>query len=452
MIRFKDPDADTYAWARVINVFNSGMGVDNSIGTATGRTVTGKGAITLDASIPNGYDIDVIYPPFNRIFDYPTKTTLESFLRNRQDFSIKYDYVTRTWDVDDRLNNQQVSVQSPVIQDPVNSAFPGSFTRDDPESWLIYVHYDASVDRYTINYRTSRYTFTSNNTVFSNISNEYVLDEQSRKKNRDTVEIINTQNNQTFKWFVAGYALDNNKQTNYNKILLSIVDVNNDDRPDAPDIFQNMSSSLTMTSQDLRFEWTHKPDTNQIIDPSFTNIIDVFCLTTDYDVNYRRWLTDTTGNVEQPFPPTTAELKQLFYNLDDYKAMSDRVIYRPAKYRTIFGEKSNLQDRAKFQVVRIPGTNITDSEIRNRIVEAIGEYFALANWDFGENFYFTELSAYIHNQLVGYISSIVIVPVDAESEFGSLFQISTKTDEILIPDIGVDNIDIVDSASNLGNN
>jgi hypothetical protein len=132
--------------------------------------------------------------------------------------------------------------------------------------------------------------------------------------------------------------------------------------------------------------------------------------------------------------------------------MSDRVIYRPAKYRTIFGEKSNLQDRAKFQVVRIPGTNITDSEIRNRIVEAIGEYFALANWDFGENFYFTELSAYIHNQLVGYISSIVIVPVDVESEFGSLFQISTRTDEILIPDIGVDNIDIVDSASNLGNN
>ena len=109
------------------------------------------------------------------------------------------------------------------------------------------------------------------------------------------------------------------------------------------------------------------------------------------------------------------------------------------------------QDKAKFQVVRIPGTNITDSEIRNRIVEAINEYFALANWDFGENFYFTELSAYIHNQLVGYISSVVIVPVDAESEFGSLFQISTRTDEILIPDIGVDNIDIVDSADNLGN-
>ena len=452
MIRFKNPGALEYVWARVTNISNHGMGIDNSIGTATGRTVTGQGAITLDATVPDGYNIDVIYPAFTRLFDGPTKTTLESFLRNRQDFSIKYDYITRTWDVDDRLNNQQVSAQSPAIADPVNQAFPGDFTRDDPDSWLIYVDYNASVDRYTINYRTSRYTFTSNNTVFSNISNEYVLDEQSRKKNRDTVDIIDTATNVKYNWFVAGYALDNNKQTDYNKILLSIVDVNNDDRPDAPDIYNSMASAFDITNSDLRFEWTHKPDTNQIIDPSFTNIIDVFCLTTDYDVNYRQWLTDTTGNVEQPFPPTTAELKQLFYNLDDYKAMSDRVIYRPARYRTIFGEKSNTQDKAKFQVVRIPGTNITDSEIRNRIVEAINEYFALANWDFGENFYFTELSAYIHNQLVGYISSVVIVPVDAESEFGSLFQISTRTDEILIPDIGVDNIDIVDSADNLGNN
>ena len=31
-----------------------------------------------------------------------------------------------------------------------------------------------------------------------------------------------------------------------------------------------------------------------------------------------------------------------------------------------------------------------------QVIEAVNEYFDVANWDFGETFYYTELSAYIH--------------------------------------------------------
>ena len=52
--------------------------------------------------------------------------------------------------------------------------------------------------------------------------------------------------------------------------------------------------------QNLRFEWTHSPDYNELIDPSFTNLIDVFTLSTTYDTKFRAYLKDTTGQVSMP--------------------------------------------------------------------------------------------------------------------------------------------------------
>jgi hypothetical protein len=48
--------------------------------------------------------------------------------------------------------------------------------------------------------------------------------------------------------------------------------------------------------------------------------------------------------------------------------------------------------------------------IKTRVIAAINEFFALDNWDFGDTFYFTELAAYIHNQLAPDLLTAVIVP------------------------------------------
>jgi hypothetical protein len=43
------------------------------------------------------------------------------------------------------------------------------------------------------------------------------------------------------------------------------------------------------------------------------------------------------------------------------------------------------------------------------------------------------------------IDSIVIVPVNAANQFGDLFQIQAKEDELFLPDINTTDIEIVQS-------
>jgi hypothetical protein len=57
----------------------------------------------------------------------------------------------------------------------------------------------------------------------------------------------------------------------------------------------------------------------------------------------------------------------------------------------------------------------------------------------------SELTTYILNSLAPDLSNIVIMPKQADQVFGSLFEIQSKSDEILISGATVDNINIVKS-------
>ena len=81
--------------------------------------------------------------------------------------------------------------------------------------------------------------------------------------------------------------------------------------------------------------------------------------------------------------------------------------------------------------------------IKTRVIAAINEYFALDNWDFGDSFYFTELAAYVHNQLAPDLLTVVIVPNQSGQSFGSLFQINSAADEIFISGATVDDVSII---------
>ena len=88
-------------------------------------------------------------------------------------------------------------------------------------------------------------------------------------------------------------------------------------------------------------------------------------------------------------------------------------------------------------------TNITDAVIKTRVIAAINEFFALDNWDFGDSFYFTELAAYVHNQLAPDLLTVVIVPNQSGQSFGSLFQINSAADEIFISGATVNDVAII---------
>ena len=86
--------------------------------------------------------------------------------------------------------------------------------------------------------------------------------------------------------------------------------------------------------------------------------------------------------------------------------------------------------QAQFKLVKNPDKVLNDNDVKSRVISAINEFFSLENWDFGETFYFSELSAYVMNQLAPDLTTFVIVPQDDTQTFGSLYEIKSESDEI----------------------
>jgi len=191
----------------------------------------------------------------------------------------------------------------------------------------------------------------------------------------------------------------------------------------------------------INFQYKHHAGQETRIDPSVSNIVDVYLLERTYDNLFRIWLQD--GGTK----PTVSTADQLRINyagtLNQLKSLSDQIIYHPVKYKILFGSNAEEQLQATFKVVKNAKTNVSDAVIKTRVIAAINEFFALDNWDFGDSFYFTELAAYIHNQLAPDLLTAVIVPNQSGQGFGSLFQIDSAADEIFISGATVDDVSII---------
>ena len=201
--------------------------------------------------------------------------------------------------------------------------------------------------------------------------------------------------------------------------------------------------SALIGRQDLYFQYRHNSPNYRRIDPSPNNIVDLYILTKQYSADYITWIQDTSNTVSEPIVPTTAELELEFKSLENYKSISDTIIYNSASFKPIFGAKANENLRCIFKVIKNSNVTVSDNDIKSSVISAINSYFSINNWDFGETFYFSELSAYLHTTLVPNISSIVIVPLSTNNVFGSLLQINANFNEIIISAATVDNVEII---------
>jgi hypothetical protein len=195
--------------------------------------------------------------------------------------------------------------------------------------------------------------------------------------------------------------------------------------------------------QDLYFQYRHNSPNYRRIDPSPNNIIDLYLLTKQYSTDYTAWIQDSTGTVAEPTAPTVDALSTEFSTLENYKNLTDTIIYNPAKFKPIFGAKSPSSLQAIFKVVKNASIIVSDNDVKTKVIDAINNYFDVANWDFGETFYFSELSAYLHSVLAPNIASITIVPSSESSTFGSLLQINANYNEIIVSAATVDNVQII---------
>jgi len=194
---------------------------------------------------------------------------------------------------------------------------------------------------------------------------------------------------------------------------------------------------------DLQFQYRHNSPANRRINPGTTNIIDLFLVTAEYYVAYTRWIQDITGTVTKPTPPSTGELAVAYDTLNDYKMLSDNLIMESVKFKPIFGSKAEPALQASIKVVKHENAIVSNSEIKSRVIAAINTYFDIDNWDFGETFYFSELSAYLHEELGSTIGSVVLLPKDPTRSFGDLYQVNSAPNEIFVSAATVNDVEIV---------
>jgi hypothetical protein len=193
----------------------------------------------------------------------------------------------------------------------------------------------------------------------------------------------------------------------------------------------------------LSFQYRHNSSLTNVIDPGTSNIIDMYLVPQAYYTAYQNYIKDTTGTVPEPSAPTINELSQDYSSLNNYKMVSDNLVLNSVMFKPLFGAKAPTQLRATIKVVKALNTTASDSEIKSQVISNINSYFSIDKWDFGDTFYFSELSAYLHKQLGSIISSVVIVPLNPLKTFGDLYEIRSAPNEIFVSAATVADIEVI---------
>lgn len=195
--------------------------------------------------------------------------------------------------------------------------------------------------------------------------------------------------------------------------------------------------------QDLYFQYRHNSPLTSRIDPGSTNIIDVYVVTNAYYTAYINWLQDTTGTVSEPLAPTIDQLNTAYQGLQNYKMISDNMILNTVDFQPLFGQKAEPALRATIKVIRAFGSTASVSTIKNLVVSNMNAYFNLDTWNFGDTFYFSELAAYIHQNISDVVSSVVLVPLDTQKSFGDLYEIRSAPNQIFVNGATVNDVEVI---------
>ena len=404
---------------------------------STVTNVVGNSQTYFGMVVPTGSIVKTIIPAFKNDLLPALVTTVASQIQAQVNFGLTYDQVNQVW-----VNIPPASI--------------GSST-----DWLLKFTYSAGL--YNIQYRQLTYSFASvSETNFYFDPTVKVYDSTIGAIVSDIIKIlkINTIANTSVPigtdvtWNIYDVITAPDGYVEPAEILIKFPDTQMTGIPDNPDLYTMVANTASSRSS-LYFQYKHNAPGNNRIDPTPVNLIDLYILTAEYATDYTNWLQDLTGTISEPTAPTSSSLEIAYSKLDNFKTISDTLIYNPAKFKPLFGAKADPSLQARFQVVKNPAVSITDNEVKSQVIAAINNFFSIANWDFGDTFYFSELAAYLHTVLVPNIASILIVPADDTLVFGNYFQINAEPWEIITSAATVNDVDIISAVTaaqlNLGN-
>jgi hypothetical protein len=458
-----DSATGDYEWTAVLDVSGDGLGVEDIYGNYTGKLQNGNGPVELSKSISGQRLLTEILPTFPRVFDDYIVEQALVFLDEKRSFGLAFDNLNGRW----------------TIIDPDNTAGLDEISDFDSKnistSWLIYVK---RVDNsWNLIARQLDYVFGSRELIrFYNINFLPSFNTTFKNVSDDEISILSLGSDSKLKtiqkYKVSGYYVYDDGYTDNSKVKVSPIDADGDFLPDDPENFADVVNGGTLdiieyqegdfsyyvpaeggnTSPVIKtvdgrdgvaFKWTHITGVDQTLNPSLTNIIDAYVLTKTYNEDFIAWKRKNNNTLDMPLPQTTEELRSNFRDISTFKMMTDEVIFHPAKFKPLFGSLSDPEFQATFKVVKNAKSRNTDNEIKSKVISAIDEFFAPGNFDFGEVFYFTELSTFVHNKLDGDINSIVIVPSSTNGRFGTLFQVQPNRDEVVTSVATVNDIVVI---------
>ena len=415
----------TSFYAAVTNVVSNGDVFTPSL--VTFGTVVPEGAI-LSGPLLNGQSC--IIPAYKNDLTSNVVTTLVSQIQAKSTFGLYYDQVQKAWE----------------------NIPPSSISGNN--NWALYFSYADGI--YNLQYKVIDYIFSSSNdTNFYFDPAARVYDSITGKSVKDSIKILKINGlSSDITWDIYNTISGADGYDDPSRVLLTFPTTQLVGVPDNPDLYTIIASAIP-SGTNIYFQYKHNAPARSRIDPTPINLIDLYILTASYTSSYISWLRDLTGSMTEPSPPTSSSLEIAYATLDNYKTVSDTIVYNPAKFKPLFGAKADPSVQARFQVVINPITGITENEIKTQIVSALNDYFDPSNWDFGDTFYFSELAAYLHTTLAPNLSSIIIVPASNSLVFGNYFQINSEPWEIITSAATVNDIEVVSAVTaatlNLGN-
>lgn len=505
-----------YLYSKVVSVAGDGTN------GGTGILTSGFGTIKLNDIIPNTAELVRIIAPFKTTLNKNVISSIIDLIYAHKPFGLRYDVATSSWAIVYEVNLN--------LTDNFSLAQAGYNTNEKADSsWLVSFISDS--EYYTVSCRFLRYIFESDKQIrFYYDSSDKIYDTRTNTIEKDKIRLLSiNRDNTTLNAFTFDQDLEIVEEykgldgyLDTKKIQISFADSDDDGVVDNPEIFDNITatlstdiqtyyvieelytiednqedykyfdnSSLTVLIKDseslitdlsiyndsqyfyfidtdvvkkfnkttaelavsldykcykgrsnLKFQYIHNADYETRIDPGITNIIDIFVLTKQYDKEFREYLDGT--RIVMPLPPSTDALyNMLSTDLNLIKSISDEVIYHPARYKILFGSNASIDLQATFKVVKNTEIVISDNDVKSKVISAINEFFTIDNWDFGDNFYFTELSTFVMNRLATSIVNFVIVPKKSNLTFGSLMEIKAEKDQIFVNGATIDDIEII---------
>lgn len=445
-----------YFWSTVQKVI--GTGSNNGVGALD----DGTGPIILTNVIPDRCVVVEIVPAFSTYLNYSIQSTIVDLCLSYQTFGLRFDSLYREWRI---IYNGNLNKINDLSDQGLSDMFlnEGDNTNGNKDaSWLIL--FDLTGDKkYTVTDKLTQFIFKSEKQTgfYSDVSNiNFDYTTNTVIKDKISVLSINPQPDYNTKplnidyvWEITGSIVESDGYIDPSIVLVGFYTGNLPGKivnaTINPDAFYNIvgdGSNIVINGKNcigrsgLKFHYEHNPGDNTRVDPAKSNIIDIYMLTAEYNYQFRNWL--LTGKGTMPLPPTTQSLENNYSaSLEPIKAISDQIIFQPASYKILFGNYADPALQATFKVVKSNYSTLSDNAIKAKILEGINQFFALENWDFGQYFYFSELSTYIMNLLSPEITNFLLVPIS--TNFGNLYEVACQSNEIFISGATAENIQII---------